>query len=387
MKLLVVSFPCVTPINQGFFAEVEQATNWNVTIVAPSNWKTDYGETRELERWSEYDGELIPLPVWLPGNIPLHVYRSFFVSLLRRVDPDAIYVHHEAYGLATAQVYFANWLLDKKPIGFYSAQNILKRYPPPFRYFENFVYSDSSFSFPITETVLNVLRGKGYDGPATTLPLGIDASLYRPGAEIPRAVFDASEEEIIIGYVGRIIELKGLSTLLYALDQIRHLPWRLVLVGSGPYESDLWKIARSLNLSERITHLGYVPHPEIPRHLATLDILVLPSETQSDAKEQFGRVIIEALACGTPVIGSDSGEIPNLILTTNGGLIFPERNPASLASRLKTLICNSDQRLDLAEAGRATVLRKYTTSALAKRFASTIESALESALDNSSLQS
>lgn len=121
--------------------------------------------------------------------------------------------------------------------------------------------------------------------------------------------------------------------------------------------------------------MGYISHPEVPLYLSAFDLLVLPSETQPHWKEQFGRVIIEAIACGTPVIGSDSGEIPNLIQQTGGGLIFPEGEPEVLAQQLKQLILDRSFRLQLADLGRKNVIQNYTTASLAQRFAQVIEQA------------
>lgn len=376
MNLLVFSFACSIPSNQSLFSKVEEKRGWDITIVTPSNWRTGFDEVREPKCSEDFDGDLVSVPVWFSGNIPLHIYKSSFISLLRREDPHAIYVHHEAYGLATFQVYFANWLLDQKPIGFYSAQNIKKNYPPPFSLFESFVYSQSDFSFPITERVLSVLREKGYSGPATVLPLGVDASEFHAEDHTPRSEMCSSPEDVLIGYVGRIEEAKGLSTFLDALNHVPAKNYELILIGNGPYEERLFEKARSLGIDEHITHLGYVDHSDISSYISALDMLVLPSETQSDWKEQFGRVIIEALACKTPVVGSDSGEIPHLIRDTGGGLIFPEGDPGSLADRLQTLIGNPERRRELADEGQRVVLRKYTDSARADQFASTIEEAV-----------
>jgi glycosyltransferase involved in cell wall biosynthesis len=106
-------------------------------------------------------------------------------------------------------------------------------------------------------------------------------------------------------------------------------------------------------------------------------LLVLPSETRPNWKEQFGRVIIEAIACGTPVIGSDSGEIPYVLQATGGGFTFPEGQPEALAEKLQQLILNPLLRSQLVERGRAVVLQNYTNSSLAQRFAQTIEKAVQ----------
>ena len=84
------------------------------------------------------------------------------------------------------------------------------------------------------------------------------------------------------------------------------------------------KSSTAAGSGERLTFLGYVPHEDVPSYLAHLDLVVLPSETQPNWKEQFGRILIEAMACGTPVLGSDLAEIPSVIRTTGGGRVFAE---------------------------------------------------------------
>ena len=379
MKLLIVSHACVTPVNQQFYAELERQTAWDLTIITPSNWKNEYGNTLSLKRWSGYQGRLLSIPVWKSGDIPLHIYRSVFMPLLQELKPDFIYVHHEPYALATAQVYLANRLSIKKPIGFFTWQNIFKRYPFPFRQMEHMVLQESSFAFPGSCSAEEVLRQKGYEGSSTILPSGIDSEVYfpRPEAQELKSKLRIAQNEVLIGYMGRIVEEKGLKTLLSALMQIQDLPWRLLVVGAGPYETQFDAIAQNLQLTQRVKRLGYVPHIEAPLYLSAFDLLVLPSETRPNWKEQFGRVIIEAIACGTPVVGSDSGEIPYLLQATSGGFAFPEGQPEALAEQLQQLILNPLLRMQLVEQGRQVVLRNYTNASLAQRFAQTIEKVIQ----------
>jgi glycosyltransferase involved in cell wall biosynthesis len=119
-----------------------------------------------------------------------------------------------------------------------------------------------------------------------------------------------------------------------------------------------------------------VPHEQTPEYLSAFDVLVLPSETQPNWKEQFGRVVIEAMACGTPVVGSDSGEIPKLIADTGGGLIFTERQPQELAGQLAKLVRDPALRAELAARGRQAAGSRYALPAIAANFASTIELAV-----------
>lgn len=377
MKLLVVSHACASPINQDLYAQLERLLGWNLTLVVPSNWVNEYGQRAGGGRSASFTGRLIPIPVWRPGNIILHAYKTSFSALLDEVAPDAIYVHHEPYAVATAQVSFAN-RRRHVPIGFYSAQNIFKRYPPPFRWSEAMVLRQSRFFFPVSVEVERIFRQKGYTGESAVLPLGIDPATYCRHEDVDaiRRTAATAEGQVLLGYLGRIVQEKGLLTLLGALELIKDLPWRLIVIGSGPLENQFDARAAALGLSGKINRVGFVPHEAAPQYLSAMDALVVPSETQPNWKEQFGRVVIEAMACGTPVLGSNSGEIPNLIADTGGGLVFKEKDPRDLADKLATLIRDPALRTKLAAKGRQAATDHYSLPAIAQKFATTVERAV-----------
>ncbi len=375
MKLLVVSHACITPVNQSFYADLAHGTGWDVSLVIPSTWTNEYVASAEVTRWKSFGGEIHAIPVAKPGNIPLHFYRQWMVGFLRKHRPDVIYMHHEPYGLATAQIYLANSMVDRVPIGFYAAQNIAKTYPIPFRWMESFVFKRSSFAFPVTEGALTVIRDKGYTGDAEVLPLAVDAELYHPDATRTaewRAKLNVGKEEFLVGYLGRLVPEKGLATLLQALHLLGASNWRCVLAGSGAEESRLRALAAELGLGDRVIFAGFVPHAEAPGLLAVLDVLVLASEDKASWREQFGRVIVEANACGTAVIGSDSGEIPNVLQATGGGVVIPQRNPEALRDAIAGLLADPERARGLAAQGASAVRDKYDQGHLASRFAETI---------------
>ncbi len=379
MKLMIVSHACVTPINQNFYAQVGELTGWDVSLVIPAVWTTEYEANVEPTRWEGFAGPIYKVPVWKPGNIPLHVYKDTMLGVLRKATPNAIYVHHEPYGLATFQIYLANRLAGNCPAGFYAAQNIVKRYPPPFRWFERYVFSRSSFAFPVASGALDVLRQKGYRGEAEVLPLPVDPSIYyrRPEwAASKRAELGLAVDEFVIGYLGRLVEEKGLCSLLRAAALLKEGRWRCLLVGSGPLESHLRTLAAELGIADRLIFAGYVPREEAPGWFSLFDLFVLPSETRPNWKEQFGRVIVEANACGTAVLGTQSGEIGNVLRTTGGGVTVPEANTKALAEALLFLMENPAQRRKLAKTGEEAAVREYGQLHLAQRFAVTIESAM-----------
>jgi glycosyltransferase involved in cell wall biosynthesis len=110
-----------------------------------------------------------------------------------------------------------------------------------------------------------------------------------------------------------------------------------------------------------------VQHADVPRHLAGVDVLVLPSITTKSWREQFGRALIEAMACEIPVVGTDSGEIPNLIRETGGGLIVREWQQAELAEAVIGLLQDSALSRSLGQRGREAVLRRYSIEAVCDR--------------------
>ncbi|MGB8466977.1 MAG: glycosyltransferase, partial [Terrimicrobiaceae bacterium] len=289
MHLLVVSHPCTTPINQQIYAELEQQTGWKISLIIPDQWKDEFGNTLEGGTWPGLKAKIDKVPVWKNGHIVLHVYKRNWSNFLRKNRFDAIYVHNEPYALAAAQICRANARTIRAPFGFYSAQNIFKQYPPPFRWLERMVYKESAYAFPITDAVEEVLLAKRFRGVSTVCPLPLDPAIYRPrGTEEDRRLIPRAEGEVVIGYVGRIVEPKGLRTLAAALPSLRDLPWKLVVIGKGDFEETFRQLLADGGVSDRVAFLGFVPHEETPRYLSAFDTLVVPSETQPNWKEQFG---------------------------------------------------------------------------------------------------
>jgi glycosyltransferase involved in cell wall biosynthesis len=211
------------------------------------------------------------------------------------------------------------------------------------------------------------------------MPFPLDGSVYQPkreGAESKRRELKIASAETIIGFMGRLVEEKGIETLLEALPLLGDRQYRCVIVGKGPREERLRQLVALRSLENRVIFTGYVAHGEAPNWLSLFDICVLPSRTRQNWKEQFGRVILESLACGTPVIGSDSGEIPALLRNTGGEeAIFAEGNSRELAHKLEKLCDNPAERERLVAAGQQTIRKEFDQRYLAARFAATIESA------------
>jgi glycosyltransferase involved in cell wall biosynthesis len=172
------------------------------------------------------------------------------------------------------------------------------------------------------------------------------------------------ENAFVIGFVGRIIVAKGIADLIRAFALLP-LDCYLVLLGDGEFRNEAERLASSLGIGSRIRWIPQIPSLEVPDYMNLLDVLVLPSRTTHKWKEQFGRVLIEAMACEKPTVGSSSGEIPNVI--GNAGLVFPEGDADALADQLRSLRQNAELRYKLGHLGRARVLENYTYKRIAEK--------------------
>jgi len=379
MKLLAISHPCVTPINQAFFAAIEQFAACEVTLIVPETWNSKYGKIESVERLPSFRGKIITIPVLFNGNIPIHFYRGSIQKIIKQVSPDFIFVHHDPHTSVAGQFILEN--RTSIPFGFYAAQNINKSYPFPFSWFEKKMFSQASIAFPLSHSVLEVLRSKGYRNDATVLPLPFDASLFQPNSERRqrmRSSLGISPDTFIVGYLGRLTPEKGVDLIIDALLQLQDKQWAAVIAGSGPEEEKLRTTAQRAAQPSRFHFVGYVPHEQAASILNCFDVLVVPSRTTSSWKEQFGRVIIEAMACGVPVIGSDSGEIPFLIDQTQGGTTFTEDDPTSLARRISNIIDNREYRDELSERGLRSAQEHFTTQSIARQFYRSVSEVIDS---------
>jgi glycosyltransferase involved in cell wall biosynthesis len=140
-------------------------------------------------------------------------------------------------------------------------------------------------------------------------------------------------------------------------------------------KSVLEEEAARLGVSQRVIIRPGVPTYEAPNVLASFDVHVLPSRTFPNWKEQFGRTLAEAMACETPVIGSDSGEIPYVI--GEAGLVFPEGNAQELAARVRQLLDDPRLYATLAGRGRQRVLDNYTQERIAQQTFAVYQEMLE----------
>ena len=377
MRVVLISKALVVGAYQRKAEEIARL-GIDLTVLTPPSWRDRRG-TQEAERLHTHGYELRTIPLLFNGAYHLHFYPTL-VGELRELQPEVVHVDEEPYNLATLLGVQAARSVGAEPL-FFTWQNLLRRYPPPFNWFERIVYRACAVAIAGNAEAREVLVRKGYQGKIVVLPqFGVDPTIFRPQTEQEeeeRAQRGGKEDALThpslltphssqfhIGYAGGLLPEKGLDLLLRACAGLEG-DWRLTLVGSGEELEALRKLASEGGIADRVTLGVRLPSAEMPEFYRSLDLLVLPSRTRPNWKEQFGRVLIEAMACGVPVLGSDSGEIPHVI--GSAGVVFPEGDVEALRSQLQRLMQDRAVRKCLAAAGRQRVLAHYTMTEIARQ--------------------
>jgi glycosyltransferase involved in cell wall biosynthesis len=349
-RLLAVSHPAVVSVNQETYLELI-GRGWDVTVVVPARWRGEYSSAlAEPQVLEGMLGSLHPIPVLLPGRPQRHLYLARCAALIKRLRPQVAFLEAESYSLAASQWGFALQRLGV-PFGVQCAENLDRRLPAPVRLMRSRVLREAAFVAARSDSAARLARAWGTQGEVELVPHAVPAWEHVPTG--------TAERPFTVGYAGRLVESKGLFDLLEAVRTLKG-PVELLLIGDGELRSQL---EGQPIPGSQVRVIDDLSHAEMASGYAQLDVLVLPSHTTPTWKEQFGRVIVEALWCGVPVVGSDSGEIPWLIGLTGGGLIFPEGESSLLADRLAKLRENPELRHRLAGAGRAAVERLFTVPA------------------------
>lgn len=352
MRVLMLSKACIVGIYQRKL-EAIAAEVIDLRVLVPNGWRDERG-WQLLERAHTNGYDLREIPLWFNGNFHLHYYPTL-AREIQDFQPDIVHIDEEPYNLATWQALYHARKVGAKTL-FFSWQNITRRYPPPFSWGEKWVLQNVDYALMGTDSAGEVWRSKGYTGAMATIPqFGTDTDLFKP---MPRP-----ERPFTVGYIGRLVEEKGITCLLEAFAQLPPNTC-LRLVGGGPLRDSLAQQAESLGIASRVTFVPQVPSEQIVRQYAEIDVLVLPSLTRPNWKEQFGRVLIEAMACEIPVIGSDSGAIPNVV--GDAGIVVPEGNNTALCEALSRLYNDPELRQQLGKAGRARVLAHFTHAQIAQ---------------------
>jgi glycosyltransferase involved in cell wall biosynthesis len=355
MRILMLSKALVVGAYQKKVEALAALPGVELTVAVPPSWQEPGVGAQVLERRFTEGYQLEVLPIALNGKHHFHFFPTLD-GLVKRVRPDVFHIDEEAFNLATFLAMRSGVRYGAKCC-FYNWATIDRTYPPPFSFFERYAFKHAAHAIAGVQDAADIIRKHGYTGPMSILPqFGVDPELFAPAPREPR-------QQFVLGYLGRLVPQKGLLDVIEALPLLpEHVVLRLV--GDGVQKQELLDRAAALGVAARVQHVAWTN--DVPAEIHQFDVTVLPSHTTANWKEQFGRVIIESMSCGVPMIGSSSGEIPRVI--GDGGLVYPEKDVRALADCVLQLLNNPGLRERLGQQGRQRVLDNYTQSALAQQY-------------------
>jgi glycosyltransferase involved in cell wall biosynthesis len=353
LRLLVVSHPAILAVNQLPYAELRRH-GWDPFVVTPNAWRNQYATAPfPPEVLPELAGRVAGRRVALAGRIQRHFYVTRIAGLIADVRPRAALIEEEPTSVPAFQWGRALWRA-RVPFAVQAAENLDRPWPLPARGLRRWTLAHAAFVVARSSSAAALVHRARPGLAAPVIPHHV------PGWPVARR---ARGDAFVVGYAGRLVREKGLDVLIDAAAGLDRVIVRLV--GDGPMRGELQ--ARAARRSVRLEIDVGLRHDDMGAAYAGFDILVLPSRTTATWAEQFGRALVEALWCGVPVVGSDSGEIPRVIGSSRGGLVFREGDAAALREALVRLRDSPVLRRELAEQGSAHARAQFSVAAVSSR--------------------
>ncbi len=375
-RLLTIGHSYCVSLNRKIAEEIELVSKgkWSVTVVSPKHVKGDL-RSLDLEVGQSSPTTVVGVKTRFQGSMHFLQYCSDTREIIQQGNLDLIHIWEEPYIVCGEQL--SRWSKNV-PHVFFTFQNLCKKYPPPFRWFEQRSMERCSGWIAAGKTVQEALVKKAcYSGREhRTIPLGVDMEHFKRSLSQRESMLRKLEWEDdgvpILGYLGRFVKEKGLDLIMSTLPQLAGR-WRMLFVGGGPYEVQLNRFQSEYG--DRVRVVTGIRHDEVPSALNSMDVLLAPSQTTPAWREQLGRMLLEAFACQIPVVASDSGEIPNVV--GDAGVILPESNETLWVKAVQDLIDSPTQRKLLAQKAYVRCREVFDWKVIAQRHIEFFEELLD----------
>lgn len=216
----------------------------------------------------------------------------------------------------------------------------------------------------------------------TVIPMGIDTERFKPdrslGQDLRKELGIGPEEKVVL-FTGRMVWEKGIYDLICAaklsLQETNGIPVKFVIIGKGPETETVRRRVRELGIESSVIFIESYPYHEMHRMYNLADIFVLPSISTRMWKEQFGMVLAEAMACGTPVVSTTSGSIPEVV--SDAGVLVQSNDPRDLAMAIVKLLKDENLRKELSSKGRERSVKEFNSQEIAQRIGRLFEDILQ----------
>ncbi len=213
---------------------------------------------------------------------------------------------------------------------------------------------------------------------------GVDPSIFTPRPKDAQWLqrFGLDAKEPIVLFMGKLVWEKGVDPLIHAAALLSHdlamgdVRPKFLIVGEGHERRRLMRLAQRLGLRSSVSFVSDLPYDAVPTVMNLADLFVLPSISTRQVSEQFGHVLIEAMACGKPVVSTWCGAIPEVV--ADAGVLVQPNDPHELAGALKRLLLDADARAALAERGRRRVQQYFSATQIASQIAALYREVLAS---------
>ncbi len=375
MRVLVLSHSYIMKPYRRKFALIAERPDVEMRVITTDRW---YESIQEILFQSDSDVRCneFPCPIRFSGYGSRFYYRGNLRAHFQDFQPEIIHLEEEPWSINALQVIrLKRKYCPSSRFIFRTSLSIPAKQKFGFLpiWIERQVFRETNMAFPLSDNAGRILKQRGYHGEAVPFPNGVDFRLFHKMDVKRLSTSLGLFGYFVIGYLGRIVESKGLDTLVAAAARLE-IEYRLLIIGSGEYKADLVGIAEELRIADRIVWIDGMLPEKVPEYVNCMDTVVLPSRTTPDWVEFFGRVLIEGMACEVPVIASDSGEIPHVV--GDAGLIFPEGDAVALADRIEQIARNPSFANQLIQRGLKRV-KEFTWETIADRTHEVYQAILE----------
>ncbi|MCZ7381943.1 MAG: glycosyltransferase family 4 protein [Candidatus Methanoperedens sp.] len=401
-KVLVITsnFPRYDGDSLGWFIhEIDKRLNnngFNMYVLAPHNHNAKFMEVIDgvkVSRFSyfyPYSYQKLAYGNGIPYNIkrshlakiqvPLFFCSELFnsIQIIKKEDIDIIHSH---------------WLLPSGLVGAICSRifdiphiatihgsdvNTIKK-SKILRIICSFIIKNSDIITTNSSYTKNILLliNNNIENKVKIIPMGTDINYFR--LEDNKNLKECFKAKYLILSVGRLVELKGIRYLIIAMkDLIRNFPKaKLVIVGDGPEKEKLEKLTESLSLKDNVIFEGYIKNFNLHKYYASSDVFVLPSITINGQSDGLGVVLLEAMACSTPVIGTAAGGLTDIIKHNYNGFLIPEKSSRDLADSISELLTNESLAKKFRENGLKTIKEKFSWNHVIEEFHEIYEQVIE----------
>jgi L-malate glycosyltransferase len=333
------------------------------------------------QRWAtslvdqQLDVTVISLsPVKIPNVNSIHISYPKFLGkigylttvgkingLLRKIQPDVLHAHYvSSYGLLAALSNYHPLLISVwgSDIFDFPKESIINQKSIRFS-LRNADAIASTSEMMAKETQLYIESDKLI----YVTPFGVDTEIFRLNESYD---YPSDEKTITIGIIKALEPKYGIHVLVDAFEKLASIyPFlRLIIVGSGSQKQTIERAIKNANLSDKVMMIPHVAHDRVPEYLNKIDIFVMPSQMDS---ESFGVAAVEASACGIPVVASNIGGLPEVVIDGKTGFLFPSTDVDALAEKIRVLIDSPTLRKEMGLTGRKFVEENYSWEGSVKK--------------------